>query len=89
MEDLRANEQAAEVARQEKLMKLISQELTKNTTRVVEAAVKSEVMNSVLPALENITKTELKAAMGGNLTKSLSDAIKQVRPVAGGRAGAS
>jgi hypothetical protein len=69
-------------------MKLISQELTKNTTRVVEAAVKSEVMNSVLPALENITKTELKAAMGGNLTKSLSDAIKQVRPVAGGRAGA-
>jgi hypothetical protein len=88
MEDLRANEQAAEVARQEKLMKLISQELTKNTTRVVEAAVKSEVMNSVLPALENITKTELKAAMGGNLTKSLSDAIKQVRPVAGGRAGA-
>jgi hypothetical protein len=88
MEDLRANEQAAEVARQEKLMKLISQELTKNTTRVVEAAVKSEVMNSVLPALENITKTELKAAMGANLTKSLSDAIKQVRPVADGRAGA-
>jgi hypothetical protein len=88
MEDLRANEQAAEVARQEKLMKLISQELTKNTTRVVEAAVKSEVMNSVLPALENITKTELKAAMGANLTKSLSDAIKQVRAGAGGRAGA-
>ena len=58
LEDARANEQAADFVRQEKILKLISTELTKNTTRVVEMAVKAEVQNSVLPSLENITKTE-------------------------------
>ena len=49
--------------RQEKILKLISTELTKNTTRVVEMAVKAEVQNSVLPSLENITKNEVKTAL--------------------------
>ena len=60
-------------------MKLISTELTKNTTRVVEMAVKAEVQNSVLPSLENITKTEVKAALSNQIAKGVSDAMKMVR----------
>ena len=78
LEDARANEQAADFVRQEKILKLISTELTKNTTRVVEMAVKAEVQTSVLPSLENITKTEIKGAMGGHISKGLADAMKQV-----------
>ena len=59
-------------------MKLISSELTKNTTRVVEMAVKAEVQNSVLPSLENITKTEVKAALNGQIARGLSDSMNQV-----------
>jgi hypothetical protein len=81
MEDARANEQAADFVRQEKILKLISNELTKNTTRVVEAAVKTEVQNSVLPALEAITKNEVKAALGNQIARGVTDSIKQVTPV--------
>ena len=78
LEDARASEQAADLTRQEKILKLISTELTKNTTRVVEMAVKTEVQASVLPALENITKTEVKAALNNQISKGLSDSMKQV-----------
>jgi uncharacterized membrane protein YheB (UPF0754 family) len=78
LEDLRVSEQAADVARQEKLLKLISNELTKNTTRVVEMAVKAEVLNSVLPSLENITKNEVKAVLNGQIAKGLGDSMSQV-----------
>jgi hypothetical protein len=59
-------------------LKLISHELTKNTTRVVEMAVKSEVQNSVLPALENITKNEVKAVLVNQIAKGLGDSMNQV-----------
>jgi hypothetical protein len=45
---------------------------------VVEMAVKSEVQNSVLPSLENITKTEVKAALNGQIAKGLGDSMNQV-----------
>ncbi|KAI0093935.1 hypothetical protein BDY19DRAFT_881333 [Irpex rosettiformis] len=80
LEDARVNEQAADLSRQEKILKLISTELTKNTTRVVEMAVKSEVQNSVLPALENITKNEIKTALSNQISKGLADAMKQNLP---------
>lgn len=79
MEDARAHEQAEEFARQEKILKLISTELTRNTTRVVEMAVKNEVQNSVLPSLENITKSEVKAALDEQIGRGLVDFIRQVR----------
>lgn len=78
LEDARAHEQAEDFARQEKILKLISTELSKNTQRVVEMAVKNEVQNSVLPSLENITKTEVKAALGNQISKGLSESLKQV-----------
>jgi hypothetical protein len=78
LEDARVNEQAADVARQEKLLKLVSSELTKNTTRVVEMAVKAEVQNSVLPSLENITKAEVRSGLNGQIAKGLGDSMNQV-----------
>ena len=78
LEEVRANEQAADFARQEKILKLISNELTKNTTRVVEMAVRAEVQNSVLPSLENITKNEVKAALNGQIAKGLGDSMNNV-----------
>jgi hypothetical protein len=78
LEEARVSEQAADITRQEKLLKLISNELTKNTTRVVEMAVKAEVQNSVLPALENITKNEVKAVLVGQIAKGLGDSMNQV-----------
>ena len=78
LEEARANEQAADFVRQEKILKLISTELTKNTTRVVEMAVKGEVQNSVLPSLENITKTEVKLAVNTQIAKGLGDSMKNV-----------
>lgn len=78
LEDARAHEQAEDFARQEKILKLISTELTRNTTRVVEMAVKSEVQNSVLPSLENITRTEVKAALGDQVSRLIVDVLSQV-----------
>jgi len=80
LEEVRVNEQAADFARQEKLLKLISTELTKNTTRVVEMAVKNEVQHSVLPSLENITKNEVKSLVNGQIAKGVADAVKQSLP---------
>ncbi|KAG6879599.1 hypothetical protein C0992_000879 [Termitomyces sp. T32_za158] len=80
MEDARAHEQAEEFARQEKILKLISTELTRNTTRVVEMAVKNEVQNSVLPSLETITKSEVKAALDEQIGRGLVDFIRQTLP---------
>jgi hypothetical protein len=78
LEDARAHDQSEDFSRQEKILKLISTELTRNTTRVVEMAVKSEVQNSVLPALENITKNEVKAALNDQVSNGLVDYISQV-----------
>jgi hypothetical protein len=43
-------------------------------------AVKSEVQNSVLPALENITKNEVKAVLVGQIAKGLGDSMNQAIP---------
>ncbi|KAJ6606531.1 hypothetical protein DFH09DRAFT_1299762 [Mycena vulgaris] len=74
-------DQSEDFSRQEKILKLISTELTRNTTRVVEMAVKSEVQNSVLPALETITKNEVKAALNEQVSAGFVDYISQTLPV--------
>ncbi|KII88712.1 hypothetical protein PLICRDRAFT_110617 [Plicaturopsis crispa FD-325 SS-3] len=81
LEEARTREQADDFARQEKILKLISTELTRNTTRVVEMAVKAEVQNSVLPSLENITKNEVKAALNDQVGRGLSTYIQQSLPI--------
>ncbi|KIY67801.1 hypothetical protein CYLTODRAFT_375346 [Cylindrobasidium torrendii FP15055 ss-10] len=79
-EDARAHEQAEDFARQEKILKLISTELTRNTTRVVEVAVKNEVQNSVLPALENITKGEVRHALNDHVGRAVNELISHRIP---------
>ncbi|KAM6500667.1 hypothetical protein JOM56_003681 [Amanita muscaria] len=79
-EEARANEQVEDFARQEKILKLISTELTRNTTRVVETAVKNEIQSSVLPALEAITKSEVKAALNDQVGRGLVDTVNQTLP---------
>jgi hypothetical protein len=81
LEEARATEQIEDSVRQEKILKLISTELTRNTTRVVELAVKSEVQNSVLPSLENITKHEVRSALNDHVGRGLVDVIAQVRSI--------
>ncbi|EJD05746.1 uncharacterized protein FOMMEDRAFT_153084 [Fomitiporia mediterranea MF3/22] len=81
LEEARANEQAADFTRQEKILKLISTELTKNTTRVVETAVRGEVQNSVLPSLEDITRTEVKSAINTQLSKGVSESVRATMPI--------
>ena len=77
-EEARLHEQAEDFARQEKILKLISTELTRNTTRVVEQAVKTEVQQSVLPSLENITRTEVKAALNEHIGNGLIEVVNRV-----------
>lgn len=77
-EDARIHEQEADFARQEKILKLISSELTRNTTRVVEVAVKNEVQTSVLPSLEAITRKEVRDALNDQVGRGLVDVISQV-----------
>ena len=66
------------MARQEQIIKLISTELTRNTTRVVEMAVKAEIQSSVLPAIEAVARSEIKAVATGQLSKGFGDSLKQV-----------
>ncbi|KAJ3491804.1 hypothetical protein NLJ89_g11306 [Agrocybe chaxingu] len=80
LEEARLHEQAEDFARQEKILKLISTELTRNTTRVVEMAVKTEIQNSVLPALETMTKTELKTAFNEQVASTLADLVSRQLP---------
>jgi len=72
------HEQAEEYARQEKILKLISSELTRNTTRVVEQAVKTEVQQSVLPSLESITRAEVKAVLSDQIGSGVIELVNRV-----------
>jgi len=77
-EETRMHEQAEEFARQEKILKLISSELTRNTTRVVEQAVKAEVQQSVLPSLESITRAEVKAVLNDQVSNGMIEVVNRV-----------
>jgi hypothetical protein len=66
------------MARQEQIIKLISTKLTRNTTGVVEMTVQSEFQSSVLPAIEAVTRSEIKSATTGQLSKGFGDSLKQV-----------
>ncbi|KAG8905132.1 hypothetical protein FRB99_000644 [Tulasnella sp. 403] len=81
LDEVRRADQSADFERQEKILKLISTELTKNTTRVVESAVKNVIQSSVLPALETVTRAEIKTALNGQIAKGMADSMKQTLPV--------
>lgn len=66
---------------QDRLAKQLTSELTKSTARLFETAIKNEVQRSVLPALEAITKTEVRNALNSQIVKGLGDSMKQVSRV--------
>ncbi|KAF7311567.1 hypothetical protein MKEN_01059300 [Mycena kentingensis (nom. inval.)] len=81
LEEARAHDQSEDFVRQEKILKLISTELTRNTTRVVEMAVKSEVQTSILPALETMTKNEVKTALNDRVSSGFVEIVNQNLPM--------
>ncbi|EJT98340.1 hypothetical protein DACRYDRAFT_24399 [Dacryopinax primogenitus] len=76
----RQKDQEDEYKRQETMLKMISVELTKNTSRVVENAVKQEVQTTVLPALEAIAKSEIRNSVNGQIAKGLGDSMRTTLP---------
>jgi hypothetical protein len=66
---------------QDRLSKTLSGELVKSTGRVFEAALKTEVQRTILPALEMITKTEVRQAIDVQIVRGLGESMKQVSSV--------
>jgi hypothetical protein len=54
IEEERIAHQAAETSRQETILKMVSQSLTTNTSKLLESTIRNEVQNSVLPTLSKM-----------------------------------
>lgn len=78
LDNQRAQDKHDDFLRQESMLKMISTELTTNTTKVVEAAVKTVVRQQVLPVLEDVTRTEVKAAIEDQIGRGLLEVVSQV-----------
>ncbi|RIB15630.1 hypothetical protein C2G38_1567066 [Gigaspora rosea] len=57
IEDERIAHQAAETSRQEAILKIVSQTLSTNTTKLLESTIRNEVQTSVLPTLSMMVTT--------------------------------
>jgi len=64
---------------QERLVKNLSGELVKSTGRVFEAALKTEVQRTILPALEMLTRTEIRQTVDQQISRGISESMNQVR----------
>ena len=65
---------------QDRLVKNLSTELVKNSGRVFEAALKTEVQRTILPAIEMITKNEVRQALDAQIVRGISESMNHVRP---------
>lgn len=66
--------EANDLQRQETVFKLIANELKSNTTKVLQA----EMRSSVLPALVEATRTEVRALVQAEISAGLKDAMTSV-----------
>jgi hypothetical protein len=64
---------------QERLVKNLSGELVKSTGRVFEAALKTEVQRTILPAIEMLTRTEIRQTVDQQISRGISESMNQVR----------
>lgn len=75
----RATEQAAEITRQEKLLGMVSQTLSKQTNRTLDQSIRSEIRESVMPAISQTVKesveTEISTVLRNSLQRSIPDAL--------------
>jgi hypothetical protein len=66
---------------QDRLAKTLASELTKSTTRVMEMTINSEMQRTVIPTLESLTRNEVKAALGSQIAKGITESIHNSLPV--------
>jgi hypothetical protein len=55
--------------------------LTKTASRVLETTIKTEVQRTILPALEDLTRDEVKAALGSQVAKALNESLNKSLPI--------
>jgi polyribonucleotide nucleotidyltransferase len=72
---------------QDRLVKNLSGELVKSTGRVFEAALKTEVQRTILPALEVMTKTEVRQVLDSQIVRGIGESMNQVRISLSGTSG--
>lgn len=75
VEDDRAVAQAADLARQENMLKLVSTTLAKSTSKLVETTLKEQIKSQVIPSLGKLVS----AAVSEQISLGVSDAISKVR----------
>jgi hypothetical protein len=63
---------------QDRLSKNLSNELVKSTGRVFEAALKTEVQRTILPALEVMTKNEVRQALDSQIVRGIGESMNHV-----------
>ncbi|CAI2170487.1 3018_t:CDS:10, partial [Funneliformis geosporum] len=82
IEEERVAHQAAETSRQETILKVVSQTLSTNTSKLLESTIRNEIQNSVLPNLSKmVTSAVDKHAHRGMVdavNKAVSDNVPRV-----------
>lgn len=75
----RSTEQAAEITRQEKLLAMVSQTLGKQTNKTLDSSIRSEIRDSLLPAISKTVResvdAELAAVLRSSLQKTIPDSM--------------
>lgn len=75
LEEERVLDQTAATAREETMLKLVSQSMTKSTSRLVESAVKEQIKAQIVPAIGKVVT----GAVQEEVAKNVKEAVKQVR----------
>ncbi|CAG8813630.1 5326_t:CDS:2, partial [Dentiscutata erythropus] len=78
IEDERVAHQAAETSRQETILKMVSQTLSTNTSKLLETTIRNEIQNSVLPTLSKMVTN----AVDKHAHRGMVDAVNKSIPTA-------
>ncbi|KAI9146280.1 hypothetical protein BKA69DRAFT_1043903 [Paraphysoderma sedebokerense] len=75
LEQERLDRQAVETSRQETLLKVVSQTLSKNVASTLEGIVKKEIHDSVIPKLGNLLEATFASRVTDELSKTLPSTL--------------
>ncbi|BFZ60952.1 hypothetical protein YB2330_002009 [Saitoella coloradoensis] len=76
LEEDRLVQAAADQARQETILKVVSETLSKNTGKLIQTTINNTIQQQVLPALSTLVNASLEQ----NLTKALKDPLEKALP---------
>lgn len=65
---------------QDHLTKTLTSELTMAATRVLEMTIEDQMQRTFLPTLETLTRNEVRAALGSQISKGISESINKSLP---------